>query len=174
MKIGYLLCRYYPLLYYPVVLWAYCGNYQPSFCKKVVRPVHALLAPFVSLTYLPKCNFRRLKLCSIFSGNVCTAWHFYLEYETKLIYLNFSRDVQASLRILGRESQGLGCAFVSVHLPNWRRHLPLLCERPGSPPRRVRLSAASGRWLLPRLYHNDIWVSNWGEQFSCTSSSAER
>ncbi|KJA28257.1 hypothetical protein HYPSUDRAFT_34644 [Hypholoma sublateritium FD-334 SS-4] len=65
VKIGYLLCRYYPLLYYPVVLWAYCGDYQPSFCKKVVRPVHALLAPF---HFLGQCVCSLVLLSSLIHG----------------------------------------------------------------------------------------------------------
>lgn len=48
VKLTYLLCRYYPLLYWIVAVWAYCLNHKPRHCKAVLKPIHALLAPFVS------------------------------------------------------------------------------------------------------------------------------
>ncbi|KAF5316679.1 hypothetical protein D9619_006225 [Psilocybe cf. subviscida] len=46
VKLSYLLCRYYPLCYWVVALWAYCLNHKPRHCKAVLKPIHALLAPF--------------------------------------------------------------------------------------------------------------------------------
>lgn len=48
IKAAYLLCRYYPLIVCPVIMWAYLGNYTATSCERVVRPVNALLTPFVS------------------------------------------------------------------------------------------------------------------------------
>ncbi|KAF9038630.1 hypothetical protein BJ165DRAFT_1531690 [Panaeolus papilionaceus] len=45
IKILYLLCRYYPLVLWPIVMWAYIGNHDADTCYKVAHPVHALLAP---------------------------------------------------------------------------------------------------------------------------------
>lgn len=163
MKIGYLLCRYYPLFYYPVVLWAYCGNHQPALCKIVVRPVHALLAPFVSFDlqsaifaswFLPAFSWSMcVEFCTSIKSNGWSSFH---TFKT-------SRHVHARLCVLGKESKGLGGTVFSIHLPNRRGHLPLLCKCPGPPPGRVWIGTASERWLLPRLYHDNIWISNWGE-----------
>ncbi|TEB21960.1 hypothetical protein FA13DRAFT_1799296 [Coprinellus micaceus] len=46
IKISYLLCRYYPLLCWPVVMWAYMGNHSSTTCAKVGKPVHILLFPY--------------------------------------------------------------------------------------------------------------------------------
>lgn len=46
IKAAYLLCRYYPLCFWPVFMWAYIGNHGPGMCQHVLRPIHALLAPF--------------------------------------------------------------------------------------------------------------------------------
>lgn len=47
IKVAYLLCRYYPLCFWPVFMWAYIGNHGPEVCKYVLRPIHGLLAPFL-------------------------------------------------------------------------------------------------------------------------------
>ncbi|KAL0953972.1 hypothetical protein HGRIS_005131 [Hohenbuehelia grisea] len=44
-KVGYLLCRYYPLLAWIVILWAWTGNHKKSLCESVLKPVHCLLIP---------------------------------------------------------------------------------------------------------------------------------
>ncbi|KAF8656116.1 hypothetical protein AX16_002754 [Volvariella volvacea WC 439] len=46
VKIAYLLCRYYPLIAFPILMWAYMGNYSPQYCQPIIQPVHALFAPF--------------------------------------------------------------------------------------------------------------------------------
>ncbi|KAF8887359.1 hypothetical protein BD779DRAFT_516624 [Infundibulicybe gibba] len=46
VKVAYLLCRYYPLVVWPIIVWAYVGNHDGAFCTLVLRPVHALFAPF--------------------------------------------------------------------------------------------------------------------------------
>ncbi|TFK66867.1 hypothetical protein BDN72DRAFT_128912 [Pluteus cervinus] len=45
IKLAYILCRYCPLLTYPVTLWAYIGDYDQEFCAPIVRPVWALFIP---------------------------------------------------------------------------------------------------------------------------------
>ncbi|PPQ75111.1 hypothetical protein CVT24_010066 [Panaeolus cyanescens] len=45
IKTLYLLCRYYPLILWPIVMWAYVGNHDADTCYRVAHPVHALLAP---------------------------------------------------------------------------------------------------------------------------------
>lgn len=48
IKTLYMLCRYYPLLVWVVVLWAYVGNHSYELCMNAVHPAYALLAPCVS------------------------------------------------------------------------------------------------------------------------------
>lgn len=45
VKIAYLLCRYYPMIYFPVLSWAYVGNHDPRLCPHVVVPLQILQAP---------------------------------------------------------------------------------------------------------------------------------
>jgi hypothetical protein len=43
IKVAYLICRYFPLLVFPVYLWAWVGNHSTSVCAKVVQPLYILL-----------------------------------------------------------------------------------------------------------------------------------
>jgi len=45
-KVFYLLCRYYPLSVWPVIMWGYLGNHDVVLCSRVVRPLQGLLMPF--------------------------------------------------------------------------------------------------------------------------------
>ncbi|KAF8075208.1 hypothetical protein FPV67DRAFT_1777900 [Lyophyllum atratum] len=45
VKVAYLLCRYYTLLIWPVVIYAYVGDHTFKLCSHLGAPVHALLAP---------------------------------------------------------------------------------------------------------------------------------
>lgn len=45
VKVAYLLCRYYTLLIWPLVMFAYVGNHTWDLCRYLTAPVHALLAP---------------------------------------------------------------------------------------------------------------------------------
>ncbi|KAI5895696.1 uncharacterized protein SCHCODRAFT_01211798 [Schizophyllum commune H4-8] len=45
MKFAYLFCRYYYLIYWPLMLWAFVGNHNYSLCLGLTRPVNALLMP---------------------------------------------------------------------------------------------------------------------------------
>jgi len=45
VKVGYLLCRYYPLAIWPFVMFAYVGRHTYEACLNIGLPVHALLAP---------------------------------------------------------------------------------------------------------------------------------
>ncbi|RDB18497.1 hypothetical protein Hypma_000251 [Hypsizygus marmoreus] len=45
IKTAYLLCRYYPLLLWPLVLFAYVGNHSWDMCNLLTTPVHIILAP---------------------------------------------------------------------------------------------------------------------------------
>ena len=49
MKILYILCRYYPFCVWILISWAYVGDHSWNVCRRVIHPVHALLAPCVSL-----------------------------------------------------------------------------------------------------------------------------
>lgn len=49
IKTLYLLCRYYPLVLWVLIIWAYVPNHTKATCDKVVFPVNAMLAPCVSL-----------------------------------------------------------------------------------------------------------------------------
>jgi len=51
MKILYILCRYYPFFVWILISWAYVGNHSWDVCSRVVHPVHALLAPCVSVFF---------------------------------------------------------------------------------------------------------------------------
>ena len=53
MKFAYLFCRYYYLIYWPLMLWAFVGNHDYSLCLGLTRPVNALLMPMVQ-SYLPQ------------------------------------------------------------------------------------------------------------------------
>ncbi|KAF8647732.1 hypothetical protein AX16_006567 [Volvariella volvacea WC 439] len=50
MKVGYILCRYYPLVLAPPILWAYLLDHPSEVCQRVLQPFHALLAP---LAFIP-------------------------------------------------------------------------------------------------------------------------
>ncbi|KAF9474814.1 hypothetical protein BDN70DRAFT_936356 [Pholiota conissans] len=54
VKVAYMLCRYYPLLYWPVVLWAYNFNHTPILCRDVLHAIHAFLAPYHRQIDIPK------------------------------------------------------------------------------------------------------------------------
>ncbi|KAF8129669.1 hypothetical protein K438DRAFT_749386 [Mycena galopus ATCC 62051] len=45
IKVAYLLCRYYPLLIWPLVIYAYDGNHTAQTCSKLTRIVTSLLLP---------------------------------------------------------------------------------------------------------------------------------
>jgi len=45
VKVAYLLCRYYPLVLWPLVMFAYVGNHSWEVCNHLGPPVHILLAP---------------------------------------------------------------------------------------------------------------------------------
>jgi hypothetical protein len=45
IKVLYGLCRYYPLLLWIILIWAYVPDHTREVCDKVVVPVNALLAP---------------------------------------------------------------------------------------------------------------------------------
>jgi len=45
VKVAYLLCRYYTLLIWPLVMFAYVGNHTWDVCRRITAPVHILLAP---------------------------------------------------------------------------------------------------------------------------------
>ncbi|KAF8159354.1 hypothetical protein B0H34DRAFT_400298 [Crassisporium funariophilum] len=45
IKTMYLLCRYYPLCLWIVIIWAYVGDHDAQLCSRVAYPVHAILAP---------------------------------------------------------------------------------------------------------------------------------
>jgi len=45
VKITYLLCRYYPLMYLPFLSWGYVGDHDPRLCPRVVVPLQFLQAP---------------------------------------------------------------------------------------------------------------------------------
>lgn len=46
IKIAYLICRYYPLFAYPILMWFWLGDHDETFCRSLVHPVYALLVPF--------------------------------------------------------------------------------------------------------------------------------
>jgi len=45
IKMAYFLCRYYALLSWPIVLFAYVGNHTAQTCSKLMYPVNVLLFP---------------------------------------------------------------------------------------------------------------------------------
>ncbi|KAJ7780298.1 hypothetical protein DFH07DRAFT_469484 [Mycena maculata] len=45
IKVAYLLCRYYQLLLWPLVIFAYGGNHTAQTCSKLTRLVSVLLLP---------------------------------------------------------------------------------------------------------------------------------
>ncbi|KAF8887366.1 hypothetical protein BD779DRAFT_1672813 [Infundibulicybe gibba] len=46
IKVAFLLCRYYPLIVWPLVMWAYIGNHDLKHCNRILRPVHFAICPF--------------------------------------------------------------------------------------------------------------------------------
>ncbi|KAF8663692.1 hypothetical protein AX16_000867 [Volvariella volvacea WC 439] len=46
VKIAYLLSRYYPLVFWPFLIWGYVGNHTRDVCLKAIGPIQAGLAPF--------------------------------------------------------------------------------------------------------------------------------
>lgn len=47
VKMAYLTCRYYPLVYWPIISWAYVKNHQPKLCEKLARPAHGFALPLI-------------------------------------------------------------------------------------------------------------------------------
>ncbi|TFK75040.1 hypothetical protein BDN72DRAFT_605914 [Pluteus cervinus] len=47
MKGAYLICRYYPLVVVPIVMWQYLGNFTLETCKSMVLPINAIMTPFL-------------------------------------------------------------------------------------------------------------------------------
>ncbi|TFK17054.1 hypothetical protein FA15DRAFT_676335 [Coprinopsis marcescibilis] len=45
VKVAYLLCRYYQLLTWPLIMWAYNANHTRETCSRIGVAVHILLAP---------------------------------------------------------------------------------------------------------------------------------
>jgi len=50
VKLAYLICRYYPLFFFPVYLWALVGNHTTSVCAKYTKAIYILVAlmPMIS------------------------------------------------------------------------------------------------------------------------------
>jgi len=46
VKAAYLFCRYYPLLVFPVYMWAWLGDHTEEVCDKIIHPLYAFLVPF--------------------------------------------------------------------------------------------------------------------------------
>jgi len=46
IKIAFFLCRYYPLLSFPLVIWAFVGDHDPRDCAPLIFPIHTLFIPF--------------------------------------------------------------------------------------------------------------------------------
>jgi len=46
IKVAYLFCRYYPLLIFPVYMWAWLGDHPQELCEKIIHPLYAFLVPF--------------------------------------------------------------------------------------------------------------------------------
>jgi len=46
LKLAYLLCRYFPLFFFPAYIWLYVGNHPLSVCAKVLCPLHIFHAFF--------------------------------------------------------------------------------------------------------------------------------
>lgn len=69
---AYLLCRYYPLFLWPLVMWAYLLDHSHPVCTRVGNPVHILLAPCVSLIQ-STTTFIRSLVCplAILSSRYC-------------------------------------------------------------------------------------------------------
>ncbi|KAF8972755.1 hypothetical protein BDZ97DRAFT_1782509 [Flammula alnicola] len=45
IQVLYFLCRYYPLVIWVLVIWAYVADHDADTCSRVAHTVHALLAP---------------------------------------------------------------------------------------------------------------------------------
>ncbi|KAF8888119.1 hypothetical protein BD779DRAFT_1785970 [Infundibulicybe gibba] len=45
VTVTYSLCKYYPLLVWPVLLWSYMGTHNPNLCRKTIIPFQALTIP---------------------------------------------------------------------------------------------------------------------------------
>ncbi|KAF7770286.1 hypothetical protein Agabi119p4_6260 [Agaricus bisporus var. burnettii] len=45
INVCYILCRYYTAAAWIILMWCYVGDHPKELCTRVVRPVHAILAP---------------------------------------------------------------------------------------------------------------------------------
>ncbi|KAF8876759.1 hypothetical protein BD779DRAFT_1804226 [Infundibulicybe gibba] len=45
-RVAFMLCRYYPLLVWPVLLWAFVQEHNWDLCSRVIRPLYICLIPF--------------------------------------------------------------------------------------------------------------------------------
>ena len=48
ISICYVLCRYYPLLTWPLFIWTWCFDHNIETCRRVFHAVYFCLIPFVS------------------------------------------------------------------------------------------------------------------------------
>ncbi|KAF6751684.1 hypothetical protein DFP72DRAFT_906837 [Ephemerocybe angulata] len=46
IKLSYFLCRYYPLICWPIIMWAYLRDHTFEECEKIGHPIHVLLTPY--------------------------------------------------------------------------------------------------------------------------------
>ncbi|THV03818.1 hypothetical protein K435DRAFT_238694 [Dendrothele bispora CBS 962.96] len=46
MKTAYLVCRYYPLLIFPVYLWVWLNNHSQDFCQRALHPLYGAITIF--------------------------------------------------------------------------------------------------------------------------------
>jgi len=47
VKVAYLLCRYYPLIFFPVYTWSIVGEHTLATCLQVTKPIHITMALFM-------------------------------------------------------------------------------------------------------------------------------
>jgi len=46
VKAAFLVCRYYPLLVFPVFIWYWVGDHDAAQCARVIHPLYAFMVPF--------------------------------------------------------------------------------------------------------------------------------
>ncbi|TFK74874.1 hypothetical protein BDN72DRAFT_637230 [Pluteus cervinus] len=46
IKVAYMICRYLPLFFFPVYLWAWLGDHSPTLCESIIHPLYGLMVIF--------------------------------------------------------------------------------------------------------------------------------
>ena len=155
VKILYLLCRYYPLGLWFLIMWAYVSDHDAQTCGRVAQAVHTTLAPCVCTSgpFIPSKHLKSMTVATPLPRSVPSAIS-----PTNFPYGAHSCDGDASIWIFWAEQADSGYAGFMLHRSSRHRHLGLL--RAGRDPSTTFL--CHPRWvrMLPQLRRRNYGLEN--------------